>query len=79
MLSCKDITEKANQYLDKEVSLFTRVEMKIHMFICDNCKRYVEQLRTTIAALGKMNTPAEVVDDGKIDQIINTIKKHNSN
>jgi len=67
MLSCKDITEKANSYLDKELPFYTRMQVKLHLMMCVHCQRYVHQLRATINVLGKLkkDTPVSehVVDD----------------
>ena len=74
MLSCKDITEKASEYLDQELPFFTRLKVKIHLRMCQNCDRYVKQLQITIRALGKMNKP-ETVTDAKVDSILNNLKE----
>jgi hypothetical protein len=54
MLSCKDITEHANAYLEKDLPLSKRLSVRMHLFICVNCRRYVDQLRITIQTLGLM-------------------------
>ena len=75
MLSCKEITEKANDYLDKDLPFFTRLKVKMHLRICVHCKRYVEQLQLTIQALGKLNK-SHIVDDSTVDSIVENLKKH---
>ena len=37
MLSCKDITENANSYLDKELPFFTRMKVNLHLMMCVHC------------------------------------------
>lgn len=51
MLSCKDITEKASAYLDKEMPLGARMSMRMHLFMCNHCRRYMDQLQITINTL----------------------------
>jgi len=75
MLSCKDITEKASDYLDKDLPFFTRLKVKMHLQICKHCKRYVEQLQLTIQALGKLKK-SSTVDDSTVDSIVEVLKKH---
>jgi len=75
MLSCKEITEKASDYLDKDLPFFTRLKVKMHLRICVHCKRYVEQLQLTIQALGKLKK-SHVVDDSTVDSIVDQFKKH---
>ncbi len=60
MLSCKDITEHANAYLDKELPISKRLSMRMHLFICVNCRRYMNQLHITIQTLGRMKKQESV-------------------
>jgi len=48
VLSCRDLANHADRYLDGELSLRERLEVRLHMFLCKHCSRYVEQLRLTI-------------------------------
>ncbi len=54
MISCKDVTEQASAYLDKDMPLNQRMGVRLHLLICRNCRRYMEQLRTAVLALGLM-------------------------
>jgi len=74
MLSCKDITEKASDYLDKELPFYTRMQVKLHVMMCVNCKRYLDQLRTTISALGKMKEETPVSEQ-VVDNIVNNLNQ----
>ena len=73
MLSCKDITENANKYLEEDLPFFVRLKVKMHLKMCIHCQRYVEQLQTTIQLLGKMKQPA-TTDDATVDDIVDIIK-----
>ena len=75
MLSCKDITENANEYLDQELPFFARLKFKMHLQICKNCNRYVNQLQATIQALGKMKKP-EAVDDATVESVLQNLKEY---
>ena len=77
MLSCKDITEKANSYIDEELPFFTRMKVKLHLSMCVHCKRYVEQLRTTIQALSKLNPIDEPVSEKLVDDVVSKLKQIN--
>jgi len=75
MISCKDITENANGYIDHELPFMARMKMKIHLMMCVNCRRYISQLRTTIAALGKMGKQ-QPVDEDTVDKIVDKLKNY---
>lgn len=53
MLSCKDVAELASHSLDRRLSWRERLGMRLHLFICRACPRYVEQLRFLHRILGQ--------------------------
>ena len=53
MLSCKHIVGQGSDYLEDELSFWRKVEMKLHLLICVRCRRYVKQLKQTIAMLAQ--------------------------
>ncbi|ESR24644.1 zf-HC2 domain-containing protein [Lutibaculum baratangense] len=61
MLNCREITENADRYLDKEMGFLERLQMRLHLMMCRHCTRYVEQLKATIAMLRdlRLEQPAE--------------------
>jgi glutaredoxin 3 len=51
MLSCKDLSLKASDYLDGDLPPRLRLEIRLHMFLCTSCRRYLRQLRLAVGAL----------------------------
>ncbi|WP_455206692.1 zf-HC2 domain-containing protein [Kaarinaea lacus] len=78
MLSCKDVTEKASSYIDKELPFFTRMQVKLHVFVCVNCQRYINQLQITIRTLGRMKKDVPV-SEHVVDDIVSNLKQVNQN
>lgn len=56
MLSCKQIAEQGTDYLDKELNVWKKAEMRMHLIICVNCRNYVRQLKQTILMLRGIKT-----------------------
>ena len=54
MLSCKDINQKANQYIDDEFTIRLRLAVGFHLLMCVHCRRYVRQLAATINTLRRL-------------------------
>ncbi len=50
MLSCKELSEKASDYLDCEVSPWLRMQIRLHVFLCKHCRHYLHQLRLAVDA-----------------------------
>lgn len=62
MLSCKDITEQASEYLDKNMSLYHRIQYRLHLAMCHGCRRFVDQFKTTVSTVNKLE-PEKVSED----------------
>lgn len=54
MLRCKEVAERANDYLEGTLPLRVHLAMQIHLLCCRYCRRYVKQLRLTVAALQRL-------------------------
>jgi len=77
MLSCKDVTEEANAYIDKELPFMKRLSVRMHLFICVNCRRYMNQLNLTIQTLGRMGKP-ESISEERSRQLMECFRKEHS-
>lgn len=42
---CREITPTIGESLDRRLGWWERFVMKLHMFTCDRCKRYLHHLR----------------------------------
>jgi glutaredoxin 3 len=51
MLTCREFSERASGYLNRELSSWDRLRVGLHILLCRHCRRYVEQFRTVIEAL----------------------------
>lgn len=47
MLSCKDVSHRADALLDGELGPWEALKMRMHLAICEGCRRFVKQLRQT--------------------------------
>jgi hypothetical protein len=44
MFNCKKVTHLVSESLDRKLSLYQRMGMRIHLMMCKFCSRYQEQL-----------------------------------
>ena len=80
MLSCKEMAEKANDYIDRDVSLLTRIQFAVHLFMCVHCRNYISQMRTTISAVGlRRFEDDEQISSEQIQEIVKIIKNEQTN
>jgi len=61
MLSCHDLANKvASNYVDGQLRWHERLTVRFHLAICDNCRRFIKQLklvRTIIRKHERIYTP----------------------
>jgi anti-sigma factor RsiW len=62
MLSCREVTDKASDYLDAALPPGQRMALRLHLSVCRHCRRYLRQLRATVAALRHLDG-ADVSED----------------
>ena len=74
MLSCKNITQQASDYLDSKLSFGQRIHFKIHLFMCVHCRRYVHQLQVTIGALTGFKP--EPPPEANIEEVLKILRQH---
>lgn len=58
-MRCKELVELVTEYLEERLSALDRVRFEMHIAKCGPCRRYLEQMRITIAALGGL-TPGTI-------------------
>jgi anti-sigma factor RsiW len=53
-LACQDIVELVTAYVEHALTPADRERFEEHLVFCDGCSIYLEQMRTTIAATGRV-------------------------
>jgi len=51
MLSCKQASQLISQSLDRRISLRERISLRLHLVVCDFCRRFSHQLRQVLSAV----------------------------
>ena len=44
MLSCKDVTHKLSEAQDRELSLSERLQLEMHLAMCQGCRNFKKQM-----------------------------------
>ncbi len=64
-LVCRDAVELVSDYLDGTLPRRARRRLERHLALCDACTAYLDQMRSTIAASGRVgpeDLPSDVVE-----------------
>ena len=54
-LTCQQVVELVTEYLDGVMEPKRRARFEAHLAGCDGCTAYLEQFRTTIAVVGRID------------------------
>lgn len=61
MFRCRHTTELASEYMEGGLPGMTRFRLRLHLFICGNCRRYLAQMRglcRMLSDIGETPPPA---------------------
>ena len=61
-MPCRELVELVTDYLENRLSDFDRARFDAHLAECEYCETYLEQMRQTIGALGRLPEEALSVD-----------------
>jgi predicted anti-sigma-YlaC factor YlaD len=68
MLSCKELTEVATDYLERDLSWHKQLSVRVHLWMCGYCRRYLDQMRKVIALLRRL--PKEPVPPNTVEKLL---------
>jgi anti-sigma factor RsiW len=64
-ISCQEVVEVVTDYLEGKLSPEAVAVFEAHLALCDGCQWYLDQMRITISAVGRIEDeelPAELRD-----------------
>jgi len=53
-MTCQELSEIVTDYLEGAMPLPDRLQFDRHLAVCPECRRYVEQMKQTVEALGEL-------------------------
>lgn len=79
-ISCKEVEEFLLDYLEGRLGIWTRLMFKLHLMMCPDCPKYIEEYKNIIAlgrkAFPEPEKPAkEKVPDEILQAILSVRKK----
>jgi anti-sigma factor RsiW len=74
-LTCQELVEIVSDYLEGALPPDERERFEAHVEICEGCRRYLDQMRTTILVAGRLNE--KDLDPGTKDQLVQLFREWN--
>ena len=71
-MDCNELVELVTSYLDGSLDPDTRSRFDVHLLECDGCENYLQQFRSTVDTLGKINE--DRVDPAFRDKLLNAFR-----
>lgn len=71
MFSCKDIHDRASQFIDDDCSMLTKAGVLMHILMCGKCRLFIKQLRLTVASIRQV--PDKQHSDQDLDALADKI------
>ncbi len=59
MLKCKQISERASEYIDGNMSMGQRFQFRLHLMMCQHCQRFVKNFNTGIVMIQRLRKVPE--------------------
>lgn len=54
MLNCREITERASDFLDATLPWHVRLQVRLHVMMCRYCREYIRQLALVTRTLRRL-------------------------
>lgn len=54
-LSCQELVELVTDYTENTLSAVEHARFEEHLETCEGCRNYVEQMKETVAAVGRLH------------------------
>jgi anti-sigma factor RsiW len=71
-LTCREMVELVTEYLEGSMPARERAIFEAHLSVCPGCTAYLEQMRQTISALGKLTE--ETIPAPARDELLNVFR-----
>jgi anti-sigma factor RsiW len=71
-LPCQELVELVTEYLEDRLPEGTRERFEAHLGQCSGCRTYLEQMRQTLRALGRL--PTESIEPGARERLLEVFR-----
>ncbi len=79
MLSCEQVTDKLSAQIDGDLSLSERTALRVHQFLCSDCKAAAQNMRSLVQSL-RDRSPAVIAEEDTlhndyVDQVMRALER----
>ncbi len=74
MITCRDISDTASDYLDGPTTFMQRFGLRFHLIVCQHCRRYVKQLNLASRVAQSVSSASEPTDE-EIELLVEKLRQ----
>ena len=74
MITCKDVSDLASDYLEGPITFVQRFRFRLHLIMCKHCRRYLTQLKLSIGVAQKISQPSQPTDE-EIEALVEKLRE----
>lgn len=71
MLNCREVVSSADALVDHELSWRRRWQLRLHLLLCQHCRRYMRNFRRLLRAVPFMHRPAS---EEEVEQVMRRVR-----
>ncbi len=75
--SCRHVAEQLSENIDKPVTGIRWLRLKIHLWICEGCRRYGDQMELTSNTINMLSSQKKPSEELK-SKLIQQYRQHSS-
>lgn len=72
MLKCRQMTQRASDHIDRELTFWPALQYRIHLLMCRRCRRFLHNFRQSIVMVRRLRRVS--VEQEQIDTVIQRIR-----
>jgi anti-sigma factor RsiW len=76
-MACRELVELVTDYLENRLAPSERARFEAHIADCPYCETYLEQMRQTVQALGRL--PEESLSDDALEALMSAFRDWSRN
>ncbi|MFT5719871.1 MAG: putative anti-sigma-YlaC factor YlaD [Motiliproteus sp.] len=73
MLKCREIVAQSSTYLELEMPFGRRLEYRMHLLMCQHCRRFIRQFSAATQMTRQLSEPA--VSSAEIEAVLSKIER----
>ncbi len=77
MLTCEQVSARATEFLEGELTLRERLSIRLHLAMCIHCRRFYRQMRQLVGRLRRQERD-HPVSEQFVAQVVGAIERERS-